>query len=177
MRRWTAPVFLGLLVVLPGGAEAQDTEWNRYTLEGLGGVFVNIVVADTCEPTGVTASEFEADVSLQLMEADVPVLTREQMLQLPALPELRVTVGCATGSAGTNGSMAYSVELRVQQSAQMLRDTQITLPEAVTWYSTRIGVTAPDAAVQTIGAALSEQVTAFSTAWTEVHAAEEGGGL
>lgn len=176
MRRWVTPGLLCLLVTFPGGVEAQDTEWNRYTLEDLGGVFVDIVVAEGCEQAGVTASEFEADVSLQLMESDVPVLTREEMLQLPALPELQVTIGCVAGSGGTNGSMAYSVELRVQQAAQMLRDTQITLPEAVTWYSTRIGVTTPDAAGEAIGATLSEQVAALSTAWTEIHAAEQGRG-
>lgn len=176
MRRWVAPGLATLLVTLPGAVEAQDTEWNRYTLEDLGGVFVRMEIAGACEAAGVTATEFEAAVSLALIESDVPVLTREEMLQLPALPELRITIDCATGSNGTGDTMAYSVGLRVQQSAQMLRDTQITLPEAVTWFSTRVGVTTPGAAVQAVESALMEQVEAFATAWTEIHT-DEGGGL
>lgn len=176
MKRWVALGLLVALAAVPGSIEAQDQEWNRYTLEDLGGVFVHMDVAEACEAVGVTASDFEADVSLALIDSDVGVLTHEEMLELPALPELRVTIDCASGSNGTNGALAYSVGLRVQQSAQMLRDTQITLPEAVTWFSTRIGVTTPDGAVEAVGSTLKEQISAFSTAWTEINAGEEGVG-
>lgn len=165
----------GLLVVA-APLEAQDTEWNRYTLEDLGGVFIRMEVTETCEAVGVTASEYEADVSLALIDADVGVLTQEEMLELPAMPELRVMIDCATGANGGGGAMAYSIELRVQQSAQMLRDTQITLPEAVTWYSTELGITDPGSAVETIGSTLAGQVEAFATAWTEINTEGEGGG-
>ena len=166
---------LALLLVGPTAVEAQDQQFNRYTLEDLGGVFVHMEVVEACQAAGVTASAFEADVSMALMESDVGVLTREEMLQLPALPELRVTIDCASGANGSGDAMAYSVSLRVQQAAQMLRDTQITLPEAVTWYSSKIGVTSSGAAVQAVESALQEQVTAFATAWNEMNASEGGG--
>lgn len=166
---------LALVVFLPSTVQAQDTQTNRYTLEDLGGVFPRLEVAEACETAGMSASDFEADVSMSLIEADVGVLTREEMLQRSALPELRVTIDCAPGSDGAEGVMAYSVALRVQQAAQMLRDTQITLPEAVTWYSSKIGVARSDAAAGAVESALAEQVTAFATAWTEINSAEGEG--
>lgn len=175
MNRLTALGLTALCLCVPEAVEAQDTQLNRYTLEDLGGVYIRMEVAEACEAAGVTASEFEADVSLALIDGEVGVLTREEMLQHPGLPELRVTIDCAAGSDGASGSIAYSVELRVQQSAQMLRDTQITLPEAVTWFSTQIGVTDEASAIEAVGATLDEQVAAFATAWAEIHASDEGG--
>jgi hypothetical protein len=169
-------LLLGLAVALvPLSAQGQDTEWNRYTLEDLGGVHVRFDVTDACESAGVTASLYEADASLKLMDAEVGVLTMEEMLEHPAMPELRITIDCASGSNGSSGSAAWSVALRVQQSAQMLRDTQITLPEAVTWFSSEIGVSSQGALADAIGAALTREVEGFVEAWTEVHAEEEGG--
>lgn len=174
MKRLATVGLLTLTAMAPHALEAQDTEWNRYTLEDLGGVYVRMEVAETCSAAGVTASDFEASVSMALLESEVGVLTRDEMLQHPAMPELRVTIDCATGSNGSSGAMAYSVELRVQQSAQMLRDTQITLPEAVTWFSSEVGVTDAASAADAVGATLDAQVQAFATAWTEINS-EEGG--
>jgi len=169
-------LFLGLVAaLLPVSAHAQDTDWNRYTLEDLGGVHVRFEVTDACGPAGVTASMYEADVSLKLIDSEVGVLTMEEMLEHPALPELRVTIDCADGANGSGGSMAWSVALRIQQSAQMLRDTQITLPEAVTWYSSEIGVSSHGGAADAIGVALTREVDAFVEAWKAIHATEEGG--
>lgn len=174
MRRLPGVFFLTLAMSAPAGIAAQDTQSNRYTLEDLGGVYVRMEVADACEAAGVTASDFEASVSLSLLDSEVGVLTMEEMLQHPALPELRVTIDCAAGANGTGDAMAYSVELRVQQSAQMLRDTQITLPEAVTWFASDVGVTGSASAAEAVGATLEELVASFATAWMEVNA-DEGG--
>lgn len=168
---------VGLLmaVVMPAALQAQDTEWNRYTLEDLGGVYIRIEPADACVAAGVTASAYEADVSLKLIEGEVGVLTQAEMLTHPAMPELRISIECADGSNGTSGALAYSVGLRVQQSAQMMRDTQITLPEAVTWFRTTVGVTSPGEAVDAVEATLMAQIDHFVTAWTEIHGDDEGG--
>lgn len=163
---------VGLLVfflALPAWAEAQDTEWNRYTLEDLGGVFIEFESNDVCDAAGVNAASYEADVSLKLMDADVGVLTQDEMLAHPALPELRISFDCASGTDGASGTMGYVVGLRVQQVAQMLRDTQITLPEAVTWYATEVGVTSHDAAVDEVGATLMELLDGFAAAWQAIH--------
>ncbi len=170
-------VLLGLVTAafVPAVAHGQDTDWNRYTLENLGGVFVRFEVHDACEGVGVSAAAYEADVSLKLLDSEVGVLTMEEMLTHPAMPELRVTLDCAGGSNGASGSIAWSVGLRVQQSAQMLRDTQITLPEAVTWFSSEIGASSEGGASDAVGNALMRQIGHFADAWIAVHAEEEGG--
>lgn len=175
MKRALRAALLLAAVATPVSLQGQDTEWNRYTLEDLGGIFVRIEVADGCSAAGVTASAYEADVSLKLIEGEVGVLTQAEMLLHPAMPELRVSIECADGSNGSSGSLAYSVGLRVQQSAQMLRDTQITLPEAVTWYSTKLGMASTASAGGAVGATLMSAVDDFVTAWTEIHAEGEGG--
>ena len=169
-----------LLLMLLGAAFApaavygQDTEWNRYTLEDLGGVFVRFEVGDGCAAAAIAASSYEADVSLKLMDAEVGVLKIEEMLAHPAMPELRISLDCADGSNGASGTTAWSVALRVQQSAQMLRDTQITLPEAVTWFSTEIGASSVGGVTAAGGCALTRQRDAFAEAWAGAHVAEEG---
>ena len=87
------------------------------------------------------------------------------------MPELRVSLDCANGPGG---SMAYSIGLRVQQSAQMLRDTQITLAEAVTWYSSKIGLTDASDASSSLEAALRDELDEFAEAWAAANADDEG---
>lgn len=172
MKRWV-PLLVAVTLSAPAGAAAQNTAWNRATLEDLGGVFIRIEVKESCSSVGLTAADFEAAVSLHLIEAEVGVLTREEMLRNAALPELRVDVDCA---AVAGGDTAYTVGLRVQQAAQMMRDGQVTLPESVTWWTTRLGVADAASAKQAIESALIEQVAEFSAAWTEANADEGGRG-
>ena len=70
---------------------------------------------------------------------------------------------------GASGAVAYSVSLRVQQSAQMTRDSQISLPEAITWWSTTMGVDG-SAGVQTaLQETLKGKVEEFATAYIEAN--------
>jgi hypothetical protein len=172
MKVASALAILGLPVL----AAAQDTEWNRYTLQDLGGVFVSFEVNEVCESVGVTAAAFEADVSLKLIESDVGVLTQSEMLSNPAMPELRISLDCADGSNGNSGTVGWSVGLRVQQAAQMLRDTQITLPESVTWFATDIGVASAGGTADAVGASLMTHIERFAEAWAEINAEEDEGG-
>lgn len=161
---------------LPGAAAAQDTDWNRYTLADLGGVYVQIETAEACEAAGVMASAYEADVSLKLIDAEVGVLTQAEMLQHPAMPELRIAVECAPGSGGLAGNLAWSIGFHVKQASQMLRDTQITLPETVTWYSSELGVSSTGGAPDAIGTSLMAGLEKFAEAWSAANADDEGEG-
>jgi hypothetical protein len=168
-----ALLLAALACLTPPTAAAQDTTWNRYTLEDLGGVFVRFEATEVCVDAGATAAAFEAAISLRLMEADVGVLTREEMLANRALPELRVSLECARGAGG---DIAFSVGLRLQQAAQMLRDTQITLPEAVTWYDLRMGIAPAAETAAAIESHLMEAVGGFAAAWAAVNATESASG-
>ena len=155
------------------GAAAQDTVWNRYTLEGLGGVHIRAETNQGCEGAGVSAESIRADAEAALLEAEVPLLTEREMLESPGLPELRVSFECGGGVAGVVG---YSVSVRVQQATQMIRDSQITLSEAVTWYATAVGVAEAGSTADALGEALRAKLDEFATAFTEANAEDEGGG-
>lgn len=169
-----ATVTLLAVAALPGAAAAQDTEWNRYTLADLGGVYVVVESAEACEAAGVMASTYEADVSLRLIDAEVGVLTQREMLEHPAMPELRIGIECQSGSGSLAGNLAWSIGFHVQQASQMLRDTQITLPETVTWYSSELGVSSTGGAADAIGASLMTGLEKFAEAWAAANAEDEG---
>ncbi len=155
---------------VPTDGVAQNQVWNRYTLEELGGVFVRAEADAPCESVGVTRRAVQTDVEAILVESEVDLLTEGEMLRNPGLPELRITLECVLGeSEGASGAVAYSVSLRVQQSAQMTRDSQISLPEAVTWWSTAVGIEG-SASVQTaLLEALKSKVEEFATAYIEAN--------
>ena len=161
------------LSVSPAPADAQDTEWNRYTLEGLEGVYVRAETNEACQGAGLSAESVRADSESALTEAGVPLLTREEMLAAPGLPELRVTFECGGGVAGVVG---YSVSVRVQQATQMIRDTQITHSEAVTWYVTAVGVSEATGTATAMGAALATKLAEFAEAFNAANAEDEGPG-
>ena len=163
-----------MLAALTGtAAAAQDTVWNRYTLEGLNGLYVRAETNQGCEGAGVSAESIRADAEAALAEAEVPLLTEREMLESPGLPELRVTFECGGGVAGVVG---YSVSVRVQQATQMIRDTQITLSEAVTWYASTVGVAEAGTTATVLGEALRARLAEFAVAFKEANADDEGGG-
>ena len=153
---------------------AQDTEWNRYSLEGLGGVFVRAEASPACGDAGVTADALRAEAESTLLEAEVEILTEQEMLRNTALPELRVTLECVVG--GSEG-FAYAVSVRVQQSAQMIRDPQVQLAEAVTWYATPLGVsTSASAAQDALQAATKGKIEEFAAAYVAANTAADSTG-
>ena len=170
MRRYVCALAALAVTSVPAVLVAQDTVWNRYTLEELGGVFVSAETDAACESVGVTRRAVQADAEAILVESEVDLLTEGEMLRNPGLPELRITLECVMGEGeGASGADAYSVSLRVQQSAQMTRDSQISLPEAITWWSTTVGVDG-SAGVQTaLQETLKGKVEEFATAYIEAN--------
>jgi hypothetical protein len=174
--RWPvrpALMLAGVAVLDPAGAQAQDTEWNRYTLEGLAGAYVQASVGDRCASLDLSPTTIRADAELGLIEGDVEVLTEGAMLESPGLPELVIEVDCAEGE---NGVVAYAVALRMQQAVQMVRDPQITLAEAVTWYATGVGVATPATAAGAVGETLAAKIQEFATAFVAANAGDRDPG-
>ncbi len=161
-------------VVLPSAAVAQDTEWNRYTLENLTGVYIRAEADATCEAAGVSAATVQAEAEAALFEA-VTVLTEQEMLAAPGLPELRITLACAAGENGVSEAIAYSVSVRVQQAVQMIRDNQITLAEAVTWYAAQVGVAERGDAQERIEEAIGAKLEEFTVAYAAANADDQPG--
>ena len=160
---------LALVAALPSSVAGQDTEWHRYTLEDLAGVYPSVSVAESC--AGVDAATLQAEASTALEGSTVPVLTEAAMLEAPGLPELNVSLECSSSGADWTG---YSVSLRVEQSAQLIRDPQITLAEAVTWWTTTTGVSNAAGLSSAVSQTMGESLDAFAAAFEAANTAEEG---
>lgn len=169
MRRAFGVVAVLAVATIPAPLLGQDTEWNRYTLEELSGVHVRAEADDVCRSHGVSTEAMTSSAEETLTAAEIPVLTETAMLEAPGLPELRISLGCAQ----TEGAVGFAVGLRVQQAAQMVRDNQITLSEAVTWYSEAVGVVPGDDIGSAVQEALNEKLEAFTAAFTAANATEE----
>ena len=169
MSRYVCALAVLTAASFPIDVAAQDRVWNRYTLEDLGGVFVRAETGEPCESVGVTRRDVLADAEAILLESEVELLTEGEMLRNPALPELRITLECVMGEGDTSGAVGYSVSLRVQQAAQMTRNSQISLPEAVTWWSTAVGVAGSGDVQAALEEDLRGKLEEFATAYIEAN--------
>ena len=175
MKRLACTIVGLMLISAPGVLDAQDTEWNRYTLQKIGGVHVSVVGNQTCESVGVISSEVRANAAIKLLESEVDLLTEDEMLENPGLPELRITLQCVVGDqSDVGGAIAYSIEVRVNQAAKMVRDEQVTLAEAVTWYTTAVGVANADDTQQALREVIDVKLEEFAKAYVEANAEEVG---
>ena len=175
MKRLACTIVGLMLISAPGVLDAQDTEWNRYTLQKIGGVHVSVVGNQTCESVGVISSEVQANAAIKLLESEVDLLTEDEMLENPGLPELRITLQCVVGDqSDVGGVIAYSIEVRVNQAAKMVRDEQVTLAEAVTWYTTAVGVANADDTQQALREVIDVKLEEFAKAYVEANAEEVG---
>ena len=175
MKRLACSIVGLMLISVPGILDAQDTEWNRYTLEEIGGVHVSVVGNPTCESVGVLSSEVQANAAIKLLESEVDLLTEDERLENPGLPELRITLQCVVGDqSDVDGAIAYSIEVRVNQSAKMVRDEQVTLAEAVTWYTTAVGVANADDTQQALRGVIDVKLEEFAKAYVEANAEDVG---
>ncbi len=164
---WAALVLL--FSAVPHPASAQNTDWNRYTLEDLTGVYVRFDIQARCVGFEVDEARLRQEAESVLEDAEVPLLTEAEMLAAPGLPDLRVTVECAEN----DGRVAYSIWLRMQQAARMVRNEQLQLSEAVTWYTTALGVTDDDDVADDVRDALKERMEEFAGAFRQANADTE----
>ena len=152
--------------VLASPASAQNTEWNRYTLEGLTGVYVRFEIQPRCADFEVEEGRLREEAESVLEDAAVPLLSEGEMLAAPGLPDLRVTIECAEN----DDRVAHSVWLRLQQAARMVRNEQLQLSEAVTWYTTALGVSDDDDVADDVRDALKERMEEFAAAFNQANA-------
>jgi hypothetical protein len=175
MKRFASALVALTAIAVPMDAAAQNTDWNRYTLEKLGGVFISAESNTACEDVGVMATKVRADAAIKLLESEVDVLTEDEMLTNPGLPELKITVECTVGERGdVEDNVAYAVSVRVNQATKMIRDEQVTLAEAVTWFTTAVGVSEPDDAQEDLEEMLEMKLDEFAAAYVEANADDPG---
>lgn len=165
-----APTLLMALLVPAPELRGQDTEWNRYTLQSLPGVYIRAEATEACGEMGIEAATLREGAQSALEGAEVHVMSETEMLSTPGLPDLRITVECARGGGD---AAAYSVWVRMQQAARMVRNEQLQLSEAVTWYATALGVADGSEAAEAVEEALAAKMAEFAEAFKAANAQED----
>ena len=161
---------VGCLIWVASPLSAQDTEWNRYTLEDLEGVYLRAETAEACREFQVLTEEVTEEAHKVLEDEDIAVMSESEMLSSPGLPDLRITVDC---SEGPDDTVAYSVWVRMQQAARMVRDPQLQLSEAVTWYTTSFGVVDDNKTRGAVEDAIEDTMEVFAAAFRAANPVEE----
>jgi hypothetical protein len=125
--------FLGL-----AGIEswALDNETERATLRGLQGVQVAVEdVRPEAEQFGLTRQQLQTDVELQLRQAGIPVLTKEERFGIPGAPWLYINVNTflrpEVGLSPSTGLAAYNIKVELRQLASLTTDG--SLADVITW--------------------------------------------
>jgi hypothetical protein len=151
------------LVAMPGTrAWAMDTEETRASLRGLPGV--GILIGDLepdIERGGVTKKQVQTTVERQLQQAGIAVLTREAAQQSPGAPFLVISLSTLHHSIGL---YAYSIDVRLYQSASLVRDT--TTVSVPTWSVASVGMvgsTQLRALVKSVDTKVEQFVRAYRT--------------
>ena len=112
-------------------AEPKDT------LCGLKGVMVFIEDIDTdVENHGVTKSLLKKEVESRLKQADIPVLTTDEVFTMPGKPYLYLNL--TTHNTGIE-LYSYSIRIELNQDVSMIRDPSIRA-SATTWIANVVGV-------------------------------------
>lgn len=138
---------------------------QRETLRGLSGVYVLVEqIRVDMESDGLTHDRIQTDVELRLRKAGIPVLSKEQMLKAPGMPNLYINIQ-SIRSAIYRG-YSYSLEVSLDQDVSLTRTVISTNPTyhptitASTWSRTLVG-TAPVDELSTIRRSIADYVDQF----------------
>jgi len=140
-------VALALLITCPGLARAQSAADQRASapassLQGVDGVFLTVDAVDAeLETDGLYRSAITATAERTLEAAGIAVLTRDEVLQDPRRPLLRIVVDSQLTGAGLH---AYHLKVEFRQTVGLLHDPNLQL-SGVTWTApSRTGAVARD---------------------------------
>ena len=128
----TIRLFLATGFLLCSTAVAGDNEFTRPSLKGIQGVHVVVENLDpTEEEAGLTVADLQTDVELKLRLAGIPVLSKQEMVAVPGMPDLYVTVN--VNSSTTRDLWPYAIEIQFQQNVTLVRNPQTLILGATTW--------------------------------------------
>jgi len=102
-----------------------DEKNARETLAGLRGVHIAIGPVDEgAQQHGVSEAQIRTDVELQLKQAGVVVLTKDDLRRVPGMPLLYVSAGVAPPE-GISTAYAYHVQVEVFQLIVLTRNPDV----------------------------------------------------
>jgi hypothetical protein len=112
------------------------SESDKKTLKGITEVYVLIEEISKDSPPGLTVAALQTDVELRLRKAGIGAHDLSE--KLPILPLLYVRVNCLSLS---NGKVACSHAIELQQMVRLNRDPNIISFTATTWETGGIQIT------------------------------------
>ena len=128
--RWI-PAFVMIIILISEGMGYCASESAKESLRGLKGVCVVVEDLDpNIEKDGLHENSIKTDVELKLQMSGIKVLTWEEIVKEPGLPNLYVRVN--TFKRGTN-LYAYHIDVELHQNVLLERDPKIVRVGATTW--------------------------------------------
>lgn len=137
-------------------APAQDTERTRRSLKGITAIEVLVEdLPDGAKLLGLTKESIKTDVELKLRLAGIRVVTPEESLMIPGMPELYVNITL------TDGAEAGSIDVQLNQNVMLERNGQLAIG-ATTWDT---GVLLSHPTAEGIRNSTKDHVDKFLNAW------------
>lgn len=137
MRRVNIVLAWGLLLV-PSNVSANLQSNDESALRGMRGVYVTVKhIHVEREPQSPTKDEIKSNVEGWLHDANIQVLTQEQMWNAPGQPRLEVIAGMNSSTVTCD---VYYVELRLLRKVSIEDDPTLKTRAAVWQSGPRIGV-------------------------------------
>ena len=127
------------LITMGSSSWALNSETNRTTLRGLGGV--RVLVEDLppeVEQEGLTKTQLQADLELKLRTGGIKPLTQEECFKTPGEPYLYININLNT--LKTEGDRySYSIDIGLIQNVTLQRTPGQTT-YAITWSTGGVGL-------------------------------------
>jgi hypothetical protein len=162
MRNWTFIILLA--VALPSLSASSSLEAE--TIKGLSGFGVAIENFDEADKqAGFDKRTFQAAVELKLRLAGIKVLSQEEMLSTPGMPDLYVNVN--TLASGDRRSAPWALQIEVKQQV-LLPHVARMWTTATTWSQGCVGY----GDVQHVRNALDGLMDMFINDWLSVNSKE-----
>jgi hypothetical protein len=140
--------------------QAQHDELSRKSLKGIDAVEVLVEdLPDGAKVLGLTRESIQTDVELKLRLAGMRVVSQQEDLKLPGMPDVHVMV------AVTQDGTASFISVELRQNAMLARSGEIAF-NVTTWDSMWIG---SNMTAQSIREKIKDKVDEFLNAWLSVN--------
>ena len=116
----------------------EENKFSQFTLAGLKGVYLIVnEISLAIEREGLTKNLLKRAIKLKLRQADIRVLTEEELLFMPGKPCLYLSMHAVKNSEFS--FYAYWTSLELRQLVRLERDKNIKV-FAITWSVRSIGM-------------------------------------
>ena len=151
-----------LLLLLEGSSQIISAQtYKAKTLRGLRGVYVLIEgLSSDAKKAGLTKSQLQIDVEVELRKAGILVLTEDERVKTPGRPYLYVNVTSVALPGEFKGLYAYHVTVQLNQMADLRRNRSIGI-YGITWERAYVGYSGKSHLKRAVREGVKDYVNAF----------------